>query len=184
MNIVSQTPLTVGLFYGSTNGDTQAVAERISSLCESPATPWAQVTLHDVAVAPLPEMLHYTHLLVGAPTWDVGQMQRDWERVFDGFDELDLSHKHVALFGLGDQVGYPDTFADSLAFFADKVIERGAVVNGRWPAVGYAFRQSWALGDDGCFVGLVLDELNQPEKTEARLRLWLAQLRREWGIAA
>lgn len=184
VNAGSRTLLPLGLFYGSTTGDTQAVAELIVALCESPADSWARVTLHDVAAAPLEEMLQYTHLLIGAPTWDVGQMQRDWEQVFDHFDGIDLSGRHVALFGLGDQVGYSDTFVDSLAFFADKVIERGATVYGRWPAVGYSFRQSWALADDACFAGLVLDQINQPEKTAARLRLWLAQLRHEWGIDA
>jgi flavodoxin long chain len=177
----------VGIFYGSTNGDTAAVAQQIASLCEAPSAsdpapiPWAQVTLCDIAAVPLEAMHGYTHLIIGAPTWDVGQLQRDWERAFEQFDLLDLTGKRVALFGLGDQVGYPDTFVDALAFFADKCTERGATLTGRWPAVGYTFNQSWALGDDSCFVGLVLDALNQPEKTEARLRLWLAQLRREWS---
>ncbi len=176
--------IAIGLFYGSTNGDTRFVAETIASLCESPAGGWAQVTLHDVATTPLSAMLGYTHLLIGAPTWDVGQLQRDWERVFADFDELDLTGKQVALFGLGDQVGYPTTFVDALVFFADKCVERGATLAGRWPAAGYTFEQSWALGDDNCFAGLVIDELNQPEKTEARLRIWLAQLRHEWSADA
>ncbi len=139
------------------------------------------VELHDVAAAPLGAMLGYEYILIGAPTWNVGQMQRDRELVFEEFDTLDLSGKQIALFGLGDQVGYPDTFVDALAFFADKVTERGGHLSGRWPAVGYSFSQSWALGEDGCFAGLVLDELNQPQKTDVRLRLWLAQLRHEWG---
>ena len=180
MSMTSTAPLHAGLFYGSTNGDTQNVAARLASLCESPADQWLRVTLHDVASTPLHAMLEYSYLLIGAPTWNVGQLQRDWEAVFEDFDALDLQGTHVAIFGLGDQVGYPDTFVDALAYFADKLGERGASLYGRWPAVGYSFDQSWALGDDGCFVGLVLDELNQPQKTEARLILWLAQLRREW----
>ena len=136
MSDVLSAPLAIGLFYGSTNGDTYAVAQRISSLCESPADPWAHISLHDVAVDPLETMLRYAHLIIGAPTWDVGQLQRDWEQIFDDFDALDLSGRKVALYGLGDQIGYPDTFVDALAFFADKVTEHGATISGHWPAAG------------------------------------------------
>lgn len=173
-------PLAIGLFYGSTNGDTHAAAVHIAARCATTATPWAEVTLHDVATVPLQQMTGYNYIIIGASTWNIGQLQRDREDVFADFDELDLTGKQVAIFGLGDQVGYPDTFVDAMAFFADKVIERGAELVGRWPANGYTFAQSWALGDDGSFVGLVLDELNQPALNDTRIVQWLAQLQAEW----
>jgi flavodoxin I len=136
----------------------------------------------DIAEFYLEDMPTFDLVLIGAPTWNTGQMQKDWEAIFDEFDTLDLSGIPVALFGPGDQVGYPDTFADALAFFADKVRERGARLIGRWSVAddpaGYSFAASWAL-EDGSFVGLVLDEINQPSATESRLRLWLDQLWRE-----
>lgn len=142
--------------------------------------PWATVDLFDVAETPLARMAGYPLLILGAPTWNVGQMQRDWERVFEEFDTLDLRGVAAALYGPGDQAGYPDTFADALVFCADKLVERGATLIGRWPAAGYAFRQSWALGEDGRFVGLVLDEINQPDETPMRLTTWLEQIRTEY----
>ena len=36
-------------------------------------------------------------------------------------DDLDLSGKKVAVFGLGDQEAYPDTFVDGLGILANKV---------------------------------------------------------------
>ncbi len=39
-------------------------------------------------------------------------------------------------------------------------------------AVGYEFDNSWAVEDD-MFVGLVLDEVNQPEMTAVRIERWL-----------
>src|SRR5690606_14697336 len=111
------------LFYGSTNGTTAQVAElmgqaftRLGVTCE----------IFDIAEYYLDEMLTFDCLILGIPTWNVGQLQADWEAVFDEFDELNFSGKQVALFGLGDQVGYPNTFVDALAFLADKVRERGA----------------------------------------------------------
>lgn len=175
-------PLSVGLYYGSTNGDTARISHLIQSLCESPA-PWATVELFDVADFYLEDMADFDLILIGAPTWNTGQMQRDWQAVFDEFDTLDLTGKPAALFGLGDQAGYPDTFVDALAFFADKLQERGAILVGSWPTDGYDFGSSWAVREDR-FVGLVLDEINQPELSRDRVERWLAQLRDEVAALA
>ncbi len=177
-------PVELALYFGSTNGDTARVAARFASLCEElPALPRWTVDLLDVADYFLEEMPTYDLVVLGVPTWNHGQMQSDWAAVFDEFDSLNLSGVPVALLGLGDQRGYPATFADALIFFADKLQERGARLIGRWnPALdpaGYTFDASWAL-QNGSFVGLVLDEVNQPQHSEPRLRRWLAQLRREY----
>merc|ERR1712134_180386 len=58
-------------------------------------------------------------LIVGAPTWNTGA---DEERSGTAWDEflygdltsLDLKGKKVAVFGMGDQVGYADNFCDAL----------------------------------------------------------------------
>ena len=52
----------------------------------------------------------------------------------------------------------------------------GAEPIGRWPAAGYDFQHSPALGSDGHFPGLVLDEVNQRKLTEARIKQWLEKL--------
>ncbi len=165
---------SIGLFYGSTNGTTAQVAgligqafTRLGVTCE----------LFDIADYYLDEMLTFDCLILGIPTWNIGQLQADWEAIFDEFDELDLTGKQVALFGLGDQFGYPDTFVDAMAFLADKVRERGAELVGAWPTEEYSFRQSWAATGDQ-FVGLVLDEHHQAEQTLLRIAQWVQQL---WG---
>jgi flavodoxin I len=102
--------------------------------------------------------------------------------VLSEFDEIDLRGKKVALFGLGDQVGFSDTFADALFFVADRVRSAGAELVGAWPVAGYEFRSSWAV-EDGRFIGLVLDEHNQPELTEVRLDGWLAAILGAFDLA-
>ena len=149
----------IGLFFGSTDGHTAAAAARLK------------------------EMLEFPCLILGAPTWNHGQLQRDWERVIDEFAGLDLSGKRAAVFGLGDQVGYPNTFADALFFVADQLREAGAQLVGGWPVAGYDFRASWAV-EDGQFLGLVLDEDNQPALTEERLDAWSRQIMREFDLIA
>ena len=169
----------IGLFYGSTDGHTLAVAQQIQE--EFAATMLASVTLFDVAEFYLDEMHDFDRLILGIPTWNTGQLQSDWESVFDEFDDLDLSGKTVALFGLGDQHDYANTFLDALFFLAEKVKARGATVVGGWPTLGYDYAQSWAVVDDH-FVGLALDEHNQPELTELRIRVWVQQLLVEFGL--
>ena len=170
---------SIGLFYGSTDGNTARVARLIQAAFAQRGG--AVVELFDIADYYLAEMLAFDRLILGVPTWNVGQLQADWEAVLDEFDELDLAGRHIALFGLGDQRGYPDTFVDALFFVADKVQSRGAQLSGRWPTDGYTFRSSWATVDDH-FVGLVLDEHNQPELTGPRVEAWVQQLRSEWAI--
>ncbi len=171
--------LTIGLFYGSTNGATSAVAQRIAN--EFDQSYAIEVELLDVGEIDLGEMQDFHYLILGVPTWNVGQLQRDWEVAMDEFDELDLTGRIVALFGLGDQVGYPNTFGDALVFVAERVEQRGGRLVGTWPTTGYRFSQSWAIRDNH-FIGLILDEDNQPDHTEARLRTWVRQLMYEFGL--
>lgn len=83
--------------------------------------------------------------------------------------------KKVALFGLGDQASYSESFVDGLGILYDAVAEEGAVIVGATSTNGYEFSESRAVRD-GQFVGLVLDEDNQPSESEQRIASWIAQL--------
>lgn len=166
----------IGLFYGSTTGATARIAQMVKEMLDERAAPGAAlVELFDLAELYLEEAASFDLLICGAPTWNVGQLQRDWERAIDELDALDLTGVRAAVFGLGDQIGYPDTFGDALFFVADRLRSRGAALVGAWPVDGYTFASSWAV-EEGRFVGLMLDEDNQPELTALRLRRWVAQI--------
>ncbi len=171
----------IGLFYGSTDGHTAAVAAELKAGLDAFALSAGAeaIELFDVADYYLEEMLEFDCLILGIPTWNHGQLQRDWEGVLEEFDALDLAGKRAAVFGLGDQLGYPDTFADALFFIADKLRQQGATLVGSWPTCGYTFNSSWACEDDR-FLGLILDEHNQPDLTQARVEAWAHQLWQEF----
>ncbi len=171
----------IALFYGSTEGHTAAIAEQIQA--EFADSGLATVELFDVAEFYLDEMLEFDQIILGISTWNTGQLQRDWETVFDEFDTLDLQGKQVALFGLGDQVDYANTFVDALFFLSEKAAAAGATLVGHWPTLGYDYTQSWAVVNDR-FVGLVLDVHNQPELTELRIQVWVQQLLVEFGLSS
>ena len=173
----------IALFYGSTNGHTAAIAGQIKRMLDDRyALPGGEIVeLFDLAAFYLADAAEFDRLILGAPTWHTGQLQRDWEVAIDELAELDLRGVRVALFGLGDQVGYPDTFGDALFFIADWLRRSGATLVGQWPVAGYTFNASWAVEGDQ-FLGVMLDEDNQPELTAGRLDVWLAQVATAFGL--
>jgi flavodoxin I len=117
------------------------------------------------------------------PTWNIGELQTDWEDCLEQFDDLDLHGMQVALFGLGDEGGYPDTYQDAVGILAQKVRERGAEIVGHWPTEGYDFEASLAV-EDGRFLGLMLDNDTAPELTAERIMQWVHQIAAEFGVIA
>ncbi len=162
---------TFGLFYGSTEGATAVAADVIKEEIE--ATGQATVELHDVAFTDLKLMETYDYLILGISTWDIGQMQVDWAHRFAELDSLDLSGKRVAIYGLGDQYAYPDSFVDAMKTLSEKMMQRGAVPIG-FSLVDdtYEFDYSEAVFDD-VFIGLALDAENQDNLTRGRVQAWV-----------
>lgn len=167
----------IGLFYGTQTGYTQTAAETIQKEFGGADT----VDLYDVSRAEPSDFAKYSVIIVGCPTWNVGQLQDDWDSFFEQLDEIDFSDKKVAYFGEGDQVGYADSFQDAIGILEEKIAERGGETVGYWSTEGYDFSDSKAMRD-GKFVGLALDEDNQSDLTDDRIKTWVAQLKQELGL--
>lgn len=168
----------IGIFYGSSTGNTRTIAEllhqELAGLADDPV---------DIADASLEDMMAYDVLLLGIPTWDVGEMQEDWAEVSEELPGLDWSGKRVAVFGCGDQNGYPENFGDALGLLWDLIEPKGAELIGLWPTDGYEFESSVALKDDK-FLGMIADFENQEPLNEERVKAWAAQLKGELGVGA
>lgn len=164
--------MTIGLFYGSSTCYTEMVAEKIQAFLGAD-----HIRLHNLKQTPIQQMADYQILILGISTWDFGEIQEDWLASWDAIDTIDLHGKVVALFGLGDQLGYGEWFLDAMGLLHDKLIAQGCQVVGYWPNEGYDFETSKALVDnDRLFVGLALDETSQYELTDQRLAVWLPQV--------
>ncbi|MBF0586464.1 flavodoxin [Prosthecochloris sp. N3] len=161
----------IGIFYGSSTGNTEAAATTIAS-----ALGMESVTLHDISETEPDALLSYDNLILGASTWGFGELQDDWQNFLPGIAELDLGGKTVALFGLGDQYSYSDVFLDAMGIIYEEVRARGAEIVGAWPTDGYEFDGSRAIAD-GSFVGLALDADNQDDLTPERINQWISQLK-------
>jgi flavodoxin II len=173
---------SIGLFYGSSTCYTEMAAEKIQSQFLKSSSGQYDVDLFNVSETPLVTCQFYDRLIMGIPTWDYGELQEDWEEVWSDIDELALEGKKIALFGLGDQIGYPEWFLDAMGYLYHKLLKRGAQIVGFWPVDGFEFEASKALTDDNKhFVGLALDDENQFELTDQRIQLWCDQLHREFN---
>ncbi|MFL0809772.1 MAG: flavodoxin FldB [Agarilytica sp.] len=170
----------IGLFYGSTTCYTEMAAEKIQAAIGEPL-----VDIFNIDETPVIETHFYDRLIMGIPTWDYGELQEDWEEIWPELDELELEGKKVAVFGLGDQIGYPEWFLDAMGYLYHKLRARGATMVGHWPNQGYEFEASKALTEDKeCFVGLALDEENEFSLSETRIKNWCSQVMQEFDLPA
>ena len=169
---------SIGVFFGSTTGNTQDAAEKIKAQLGERVP-----DVYDVNTAEPGRLEQYDLILFGVPTWNVGEMQDDWADFIPRMDGLNLAGKKVAFFGVGDAEGYPDNFLDALGELWEAVRALGnPELIGVWPTEGYSFEQSRGLYDDDHFIGLGLDEDNESELTDERIEAWLTVVLEEAGI--
>jgi flavodoxin I len=167
----------VGLFYGTQTGNTETVAEAIQTQLGGDSI----VELNDIADASSEDFEPYEYIIIGCPTWNIGELQADWEGFYDELDNIDFKGKKVAYFGCGDQIGYADNFQDAMGILEAKISELGGKTVGLTSTAGYEHQESKAVRGDQ-FCGLAIDEDNQSDLTDERIKAWVAQLKSAFGI--
>lgn len=160
----------VGIFFGTSTGNTETVAEKIASAI-------GDAELKNVSDGiSAADFESHDNLVLGTSTWGVGDLQDDWESAIGELQNANLSGKVVALFGLGDSSSYSDTFVNGMARIYDAVKGNGATVVGAVDASDYTYDDSEAV-QDGKFVGLAIDEDNESSKTDGRIAAWVANIK-------
>lgn len=169
--------MKIGLFYGSTTCYTEMAAEKMRAIIGEDL-----LDIHNVKESDLSQMADYDLLILGISTWDFGEIQEDWNAIWQQVPTIDLSGKTVALFGLGDQEGYGEWYLDAMGLLHDEIVKTGANLIGYWPNdEQYEFEASKALTEDGqFFVGLALDEDSQYELSDERIATWVEQVLTEY----
>lgn len=168
---------SVGIFFGSDTGNTEAVAQMIQKELGKQL-----IDVFDIAKSSKEDIASFDLIMIGIPTWYYGEAQCDWDDFFPELEQIDFSNKLVAIFGCGDQEDYSEYFLDAMGTVRDIIEPRGAIIVGHWPTAGYHFDASRALVDDQHFVGLGIDEDRQPELTKQRVQQWCALIREEMGL--
>ncbi|MDR1357252.1 MAG: flavodoxin FldA [Tannerellaceae bacterium] len=165
-----------GLFFGSSSGTTEDVAQRIAKQLGVAAN-----DIYNVSDASANAVEPYEVLILGTSTWGSGDLQDDWDSFLPKLKKADLSGKSVAIFGTGDSSSFSDTFCDGIGILYNGLKDSGAVFGGAVSADGYDFDDSAAM-INGSFIGLPLDEVNEDSLTGERITQWTKQLKTEFGI--
>jgi len=164
----------VGVFYSFNTQKTKKIAEKIIE-----AFGLENVEAVNAENVTEEQFVKYNHLVLGVPTWFDGELPNYWDEFVPALEELDLTGKTIAIFGLGDQVGYPENFGDAVGLMADLLESRNARIVGETSTEGYHFESSKAL-KNGKFQGLILDQENQARLTSDRVKEWVEQIKKSF----
>ena len=168
------------LFWGK-GGNVERAARKIYAMFPPEQADISDVVSFDVSKINDYDLIILGGSTVGAELWTDVKDDNEWNRFFRKMENVDLSGKYVAFFGLGDQVLYPDHYVDALGVFKEEMARAGVKHIGEWPTEGYRFTDSdGAHGDH--FFGLALDEDRQPELTDERVKKWTDMLKKEVGL--
>ena len=167
--------MKIKLIYGSDTGNTENVIDNNLLGIFEPYFDIETIGVH--AVRPEDWKSHDFYIL-SIPTWYDGELQSDWEDYFEEFQTIDFTGKTIAIFGLGDQIGYEEWFCDGVGILAKIVLENGGrVIAYTKKDESYDLEEKpKSLLDDNTFYGLCLDEDNQPEETAKRINNWIKQI--------
>ena len=169
--------MTVGIYFATTTGKTEDIAERLHGLLDSAEGP------KDISdVDDLSELSGHDGVICGIPTWNTGaDSERSgtaWDSILEDIGDLDLSGKKVAIFGLGDSSTYTENYCDAMEELHSYFTKAGAEMVGYVDKSSYTFDESKSvIGESFC--GLPLDEDSESDLTDSRLETWASQLKGE-----
>lgn len=168
----------VGIFFGSSSGVTRGAAELLADEFKG-----AELIDMEEDFDGIEQFEDFDVLLIGSSTWGQGDPQRDW---VDPLYELDnerpdMDGKKVAFFGAGDQKTHGEHFLSALGKMHDLFTSLGASAYGFTSTSGYEYEFSLAERE-GKFCGLGIDDVNQEDLTEDRVKEWASQLKSEMGL--
>ncbi len=163
-----------GLFYSFNTKKTTQTANRIVECLGK-----ENVDAVNVEIMKDDQFTKYNNMILGVPTWFDGELPNYWDEFVPALEELNLKGKKIAVYGAGDQKGYPENFVDGVGIMAQLVEKQGAELVGFTSTKGYSFEHSKAKRGD-VFVGLALDFENQVSMNKDRIASWCEQLKKEF----
>lgn len=163
----------IGIFYGTTSGKTEAIADEIDFNLKK-----IDHEVFNVADG-ISQIKDFKNLILITPTYGVGELQKDWESHKEELKNIDFSGKKIALVGLGNQFTFGESFVEGMKKLYDIVSVNGGEIIGMTSNKGYLYKESEAVIGDK-FVGLALDENNQDDETPDRVFEWVKEILKEF----
>jgi len=165
-----------GIFYSFNSTKTAKAAEKIKEAFG----PDYSITTINAEVLTEEIFLSFTNLILGVPTWFDGELPGYWDEFVPAIEDMDLNGKTIAIFGLGNQAEYPENFGDAVGILGELVQSRGAKLVGYTSTEGYQYESSLAVVE-GEFMGLILDQENQPRLSKERIANWVNDLKTQFS---
>ncbi|MEN6350728.1 MAG: flavodoxin [Syntrophomonas sp.] len=106
---------TAIVIYGSSTGNTEKLAQVLAEELQQNFS----VILKDVVDADPKDMADKDLIVLGASTWNDGELQEDFLDFYDEMDSVDLKGKKAAIFGTGDSSW--DEFCKAVDILEEKV---------------------------------------------------------------
>jgi len=168
----------IGIFYGPELGSVAKVAGLISDIFGKDNTDL--VLIKNTTVQ---QVLNYDNIIFGFSTigkevWNASRHDSDWDDFVPHLNKVDLLGKTIAMYCLGDHLQYPNNFVDALGWMNERLLKINATVIGRVSVDGYRFNESEGA-KNALFYGLAIDEDNESDKTPARVKSWVEQLKKQ-----
>ena len=165
----------IGLFYSFRSTKTKQQASRmVKALGED------VVELVDLDTVDAATFLKFSNYILAVPTWFDGELPNYWDEFIPAIEDESFTGKSFAIFGGGDQKGYPENFVDGIGIMAEFIEERSGKVVGHTSTDGYKFESSRACRGNE-FVGFALDIENQAALTHERIDAWIEKLKTEFN---
>jgi flavodoxin I len=165
----------IGIVYSFNTHKTSKIAKRIAGAFEGTA----KVEMINVEEITAKQFQQFDNLICGTATWFDGELPNHWDEFVPDIEDMDLKGKNIAVFGLGDQKGYPENFLDGMGILAEILEAQGARIVGFTSNEGYNYESSRAeKGDQFC--GLGIDYESQGSKNKERVNAWVEKLKMEF----
>ena len=93
----------IGLFWGSNTGNQEEATNYLTDYMKGEG---CEVDLYNIAETPPVKMLEYEKLIIGCPTWHIGELQDDWDAIYEEYKKLDfflffcLNKNQIYFFGI------------------------------------------------------------------------------------
>ena len=168
------------LIYWPKKGNVENTAVKLAAYFDKDA-----IDVFTISEVEVNNLANYDFLIfggstIGADNWEDIHTSK-WYAFFEDLKSVSLEGKTFAIYGLGDQVLYPEHFVDGMAIIRDELAATGARLIGKWPIEGYEHTDSKSIEGDH-FIGLALDDDHQSELSNERIDKWVKMLKAELGI--
>lgn len=168
------------LIYWPKRGNVESTAAKIAAHFDKDAIDVFTISELDVNKLSEYDFLIFGGSTIGADNWEDVHTSK-WYSFFEALKAIKLNGKAAAIYGLGDQVLYPDHFVDGISIVRDELVAAGAKIIGKWPVEGYEHTDSKSVEGE-YFMGLALDDDQQPELSNERIEKWVGILKEEAGL--